>query len=38
MDDAFAAALYNFATIPEVKSRRPLWDIKHPEDPDWKYE
>ena len=29
---------YNFATIPEVKSRRPLWDIKHPEDPDWKYE
>jgi cytochrome c oxidase subunit 1 len=29
---------YNFATIPAVKSRRPLWDIKHPEDPDWKYE
>jgi cytochrome c oxidase subunit I len=29
---------YNFATIPIVKSRRPLWDIKHPEDPDWKYE
>jgi cytochrome c oxidase subunit I len=29
---------YNFATIPEVKSRRPLWDIKHPEDPDWEYE
>jgi cytochrome c oxidase subunit I len=29
---------YNFAVIPEVKSRRPLWDIKHPEDPDWKYE
>ena len=29
---------YNFATIPEVKSRRPLWDLKHPEDPDWKYE
>jgi len=25
-------------TIPTVKSRRPLWDIKHPEDPDWKYE
>ena len=21
-----------------VKSRRPLWDLKHPEDPDWKYE
>jgi cytochrome c oxidase subunit 1 len=29
---------YNFATIPAVESRRPLWDIKHPEDPDWKYE
>ncbi len=29
---------YNFAAIPEVRSRRPLWDIKHPEDPDWKYE
>jgi cytochrome c oxidase subunit 1 len=29
---------YNFAKPPEVKSRRPLWDIKHPEDPDWNYE
>jgi cytochrome c oxidase subunit I len=29
---------YNFATIPQVRSRRPLWDLKHPEDPDWKYE
>lgn len=29
---------YNFARIPMVRSRRPLWDIKHPEDPDWKYE
>src|SRR5271167_4430241 len=29
---------YNFAAIPEVKSRRPLWDLKHPEDPDWQYE
>ncbi len=29
---------YNFATDPVVHSRRPLWDIKHPEDPDWKYE
>ena len=24
--------------FPMVKSRRPLWDLKHPEDPDWKYE
>ena len=29
---------YNFAVIPSVQSRRPLWDLKHPEDPDWKYE
>jgi cytochrome c oxidase subunit 1 len=29
---------YNFGMIPVVRSRRPLWDIKHPEDPDWKYE
>jgi cytochrome c oxidase subunit 1 len=29
---------YDFATTPVVLSRRPLWDIKHPEDPDWKYE
>jgi cytochrome c oxidase subunit I len=29
---------YNFAVIPTVRSRRPLWDLKHPEDPDWKYE
>jgi cytochrome c oxidase subunit 1 len=29
---------YNFAEIPIVRSRRPLWDIKHPEDPDWRYE
>jgi cytochrome c oxidase subunit 1 len=25
---------YNFATEPVVHSRRPLWDLKHPEDPD----
>ena len=29
---------YNFAVDPVVRSRRPLWDIKHPNDPDWKYE
>jgi cytochrome c oxidase subunit 1 len=29
---------YNFATIPTIKSRRPLWDLKHPDDPDWRYE
>jgi cytochrome c oxidase subunit I len=29
---------YDFAAIPVVRSRRPLWDLKHPEDPDWKYE
>jgi cytochrome c oxidase subunit 1 len=31
-------AAYNFAVIPTVRSRRPLWDLKHPEDPDWRYE
>ena len=30
--------VYNFATEPIVRSRRPLWDLKHPEDPDWRYE
>jgi cytochrome c oxidase subunit I len=25
---------YNFATEPVVASRRPLWDLKHPNDPD----
>jgi cytochrome c oxidase subunit 1 len=29
---------YNFASIPVVASRRPLWDKKHPEDPDSRYE
>ena len=29
---------YNFEEVPIVKSRRPLWDLKHPEDPDWKFE
>ena len=29
---------YNFAEEPVVRSRRPLWDMKHPDDPDWKYE
>jgi cytochrome c oxidase subunit 1/cytochrome c oxidase subunit I+III len=26
----------NFETVPTVKSRRPLWDLTHPDDPDWK--
>src|ERR1700746_1320300 len=29
---------YNFASIPTVASRRPLWDLKHPEDPDSRYD
>src|SRR5262245_23478892 len=29
---------YNFAALPDVRSSRPLWDLKHPDDPDWKYE
>jgi cytochrome c oxidase subunit 1 len=30
--------VYNFAVVPTVASRRPLWDLKHPEDPDSRYE
>ena len=30
--------VYNFEEPPEVHSRRPLWDLKHPDDPDWEYE
>jgi len=30
--------MYNYGVIPTVRSRRPLWDLKHPEDPDWRYE
>jgi cytochrome c oxidase subunit 1 len=29
---------YNFASVPMVASRRPLWDLKHPDDPDSNYE
>ena len=29
---------YNFETVPTVRSRRPLWDLKHPDDPDWRWE
>jgi cytochrome c oxidase subunit I len=29
---------YNFAVTPKVESRRPLWDLKHPEETDSQYE
>src|ERR1700757_4007442 len=29
---------YKYPSIPAIKSRRPLWDLKHTNDPDWKYE
>lgn len=29
---------HNFDRVPPVRSRRPLWDLAHPEDPDWKHE
>jgi cytochrome c oxidase subunit 1 len=29
---------YNFEQIPTVSSRRPLWDLKHPNDPDGRHE
>ncbi|HEX4748488.1 MAG TPA: cytochrome c oxidase subunit I [Bryobacteraceae bacterium] len=31
-------AEYNFEKLPVVRSSRPLWDLKHPNDPDWKFE
>jgi cytochrome c oxidase subunit I len=31
-------AVYNFATIPVVRSNRPLWDEKHPDLANWKQE
>jgi cytochrome c oxidase subunit 1/cytochrome c oxidase subunit I+III len=29
---------HNFDRVPPVRSRRPLWDLAHPDDPDWKRE
>src|SRR6058998_656668 len=29
---------YNFATLPPITSRRPLWDVQHPDDPDGPHE
>src|SRR6266851_6095700 len=29
---------YNFDVVPVVSSRRPLWDLKHPDDPDGHHE
>jgi heme/copper-type cytochrome/quinol oxidase subunit 1 len=26
---------YNFAEVPPVRSRRPVWDLHHPDDADW---
>jgi cytochrome c oxidase subunit I len=28
--------IYNFDSVPEVRSARPLWDLKHPDQADWK--
>ena len=30
--------VHNFVRLPPIRSRRPLYDVKHPEDPDWKHE
>jgi cytochrome c oxidase subunit I len=27
---------HNFDRVPPVRSRRPLWDLAHPENPDWR--
>jgi cytochrome c oxidase subunit I len=29
---------HNFDHLPPVRSRRPLWDLAHPDNPDWKRE
>jgi cytochrome c oxidase subunit I len=26
----------NFTRLPDVRSRRPLWDLRHPDQPDWR--
>jgi cytochrome c oxidase subunit I len=28
--------VHNFEQVPPIRSWRPLWDLAHPEDPDWK--
>jgi cytochrome c oxidase subunit I len=28
--------VHNFDYVPPVRSARPLWDLKHPDDPDWR--
>jgi len=28
---------HNFDLLPPVRSRRPLWDLAHPENPDWEH-
>ena len=38
VDDLAAAALQLRDRFRRSASRRPLWDLKHPEDPDWRYE
>ncbi len=30
--------LKNFEAVPLVRSRRPIWDLEHPDNPDWKAE
>jgi cytochrome c oxidase subunit I len=29
--------VHNFDQVPPVRGRRPLWDLAHPENPDWKH-
>ncbi len=29
--------VHNFDRVPPVRSRRPLWDLAHPENPDWRH-
>jgi heme/copper-type cytochrome/quinol oxidase subunit 1 len=29
--------VHNFDLLPPIRSRRPLWDLAHPDNPDWKH-
>jgi cytochrome c oxidase subunit I len=29
--------IHNFERLPPIRSRRPLWDVAHPEMPDWRH-
>ena len=36
--DAWTLEWATSSPPPPIRSRRPLWDLAHPDEPDWKYE